>query len=176
MSWSLLCVVLFVSASVCQANLGTCSSTGLFTELSTDPKALGYAPAYGGPITAGSVGNDAAVVDALNLPRTAAEYKINRGLMRGTQFQPLINFNEWTALTDLQLQQIQTIWGMGNGSVDVTATGTQRIVIGMFPANGPTYNAFYAYISRDGSRMEVLCGAGTVAVQSDVSCAIRGAC
>jgi len=163
-----------VMAGSCWADLGTCTSSAFYTELSTDPAVLGYSTAYGMPVTTNSAGNDAALLEVVNAIRQGAAYQVNRGKISGLQFQTLLDPTEYTALTQTQLMDLSTMFNMGLGFLDITSTNVRQIVGNIFPAGGPTRTAITAYVNRQGSRAEVLCGAGTVPTLSDVSYAIRG--
>lgn len=159
------------------AALGTCTSAQLFTELSTDPQTLGYATAYGKAITAGSVGNDAAVLDALNLVRAGGTYQLNKGVVATNLLLKEMDIADLTALlsgTPPKMPILQLY--MTQPTLDTADAEIQAAFLNLFPAGSTSRTNLVAFFKRQGSRAEVLCGVGTVMTVGDVSCAIRGAC
>lgn len=171
------CALLLLLPSLCWASLGTCTSAQLFTELSTDPKTLDYATAYGGPITSGSGGNDAAVLDALNLARSGAAYQLNKGVVATNLLLKEMVKADLIALlsgTPAKMPILQLY--LAQPTLDTSDQDIQDVFLDLFPAGTTSRTNLIAFFKRQGSRMEVLCGVGTVATLTDVSCAIRGAC
>lgn len=172
-----LCGAVLLWALPCSASLGSCTSSQLFTELSTDPQSLGYAAAYGGPITAGSGGNDAAVTDALNLVRSGVAYQLNKGVVATTLLlQQMVKADLIALLSGTPPKMPILQLYMTQASLDTSVQNMQDVFLDLFPAGTVSRQNLVAFFKRQGARAEVLCGVGTVMTSTDVSCAIRGAC
>lgn len=171
--YGLMAIVLLCSASLTWAE---CTDAQLFTEVSTDPSVppLGYATAYGQPVTQGSAGNDQALLDALNLVRQGAAYQIQRTLMPAYEVAALMNPAEFNALTGGKLQQLVSVFAALQ--VDVSSQNMRDILFNgptsIFPNPGATRTALIAAVKRQGSRAEVVCGSNRTLGQ--LSQAIRG--
>jgi hypothetical protein len=168
-------VILLLSFCAVSAH-AECTSTELFNELATDPAVppLGYAAAYGKPITTDSIGNDQAVLDMINLIRQGAAYQIQRTLMPAYEIAALMNPAEFNALTGGKQQQLVSIFAALQ--VDVSSQSMRDILFNgatsIFPNPGATRTALIAAVKRQGSRAEVLCGSNRTMAQ--ISQAIRG--
>jgi hypothetical protein len=151
-----------------------CNDSQLFAEVSTDPATLGYAAAYGQPVTTGSAGNDQALLDALNLVRQGAAYQIQRTLMPAYEVAALMNPAEFNALTGGKQQQLVSIFAALQ--VDVSSQNMRNILFdgptSIFPNPGVTRTSLIAAVKRQGSRAEVVCGSNRTLGQ--LSQAIRG--
>lgn len=141
----------------------------LKTEIATDPLTLGY-----GAIVA--KGDDASVATVLNASLTAAvpnsaQFRSN---VTPAEVIDAIAPADFTAATALQVAKLQLI--LLPGVVDCTKANVRGALQGLFAAaSQATKNALIAVVSRQGSRAEMLFGAGVVATASDVSFALRGA-
>jgi len=170
-----LCVMM-VLLCVSTSAFAECTSTELFNELATDPAVppLGYAAAYGKPITTNSIGNDQAVLDMINLIRQGTAYQIQRVLMPAYEIAALMNPAEFNALTGGKQQQRVSIFAALQ--VDVSSQNMRDILFNgptsIFPNPGATRTALIAAVKRQGSRAEVVCGSNRTMAQ--VSQAIRG--
>lgn len=161
-----------------------CVDSGqLFTELSTDPATLAYATAYGGPITAGSAGNDQEVLAVINLPRAGVAYEIQRTLVPAWEVAAQMAPAELLALTQIKIQQLVSLFAPLQ--VDVSSQNIRDILFNctaatcagatsIFPNPGVTRTNLIAIVKRQGSRAELPAVCGRLLTLSDISFAIRG--
>jgi hypothetical protein len=169
------CVVLLGALVGVLPTLGwaECTSAQIFTELSTDPQTLGYATAYGQPITQNSSGNDQAVLEVINLIRQGAAYQIQRTLVPAYEVAAQMDPAEFNALTSVKQQQLVALYAPLQ--VDLSSTRIRDILFNgttpIFPNPGATKNNIQAIVKRPGSRAEVLCG--RMLTLADISLAIR---
>lgn len=146
--------------------LTTAQIASLRTELSQDPKGLGFAALL-------AAGDDAGVAAALNsvpvAPAVPADWKVNRPFVSGAELFEAIDPSEWTATAPLAhlKQAVQMVVSTGN--VNVNGTNTKAAMLAAFPAGGPTRTNLVALLTRIGSRAEVLFGFGVVVSVPDVA-------
>ena len=138
--------------------------TQLATEITTDPKVLGFAALV-------AVGNDAAIAAALNLVRVGVDYQINRLPVPAYEIFEQIVPSEWAALTAAEKQRIQTLLSMG--TVDPRGTNTRQAFQDAFGVGTTTRANLIAYLKRQASRAEVLFGDGVRITYTDVAKALR---
>jgi len=136
----------------------------LKTELTTDPTALGYAPAI-------ALGDDAKPAQLINRPAGTAFFRSDVTIHDiVAAFAPA----DFAALTALQIAKLQLLFS-GVSTIDLTVatnrTILQAIVAG---ASAPTLAALVAMAKRGGSRAETLFGVGVSVTPTDVALALRG--
>jgi hypothetical protein len=150
-----------------------CTSAELFTELSTDPATLGYATAYGTPITPDSGGNDQALLDVINLVRQGAAYQVQRDLMPAYEVAANMHPPEFNALTDQKLSQLVSLFAplqvqVGSQNIrDILFNGATAI----FPNPGQTRTNLIAASKMQVSRAYQVCARQLTL--ADISLAIR---
>ena len=129
----------------------------LRAELDNDPASLGYAPFM-------ASGNNTALVALLN--ETHAADQVSRGLIPSHEIIEATVAVDWAALTDPQQRQYMAITGAGQ--VNASAVNVRDAFLAMFAGGTATRANLAALEARDGSRVEVLFGAGSVASLFDV--------
>ncbi len=139
----------------------------LKSELTADPLTLGYAPFVSG-------GNDTALVGLLNAVGAGANFAIFNPSIGLATLIANIAPADFAALTALQLQQLQLLLAVGQ--LDLTQSNIRAIVTAIFAGSTTaTKNAMTALAKRQGSRCEVLFGAGSSVSTRDIAVALRGA-
>lgn len=141
------------------------TSAALKTELQTDPAALGYAALI-------AAGADQGCADALNLLRAGASFSVQLPTITSLDVQSCLDPTEFAALSATALSQLNVM--LSGGTVNVAAANVRTILGAIFPGGGPTRTAIIAIVKRQGSRAEVLGGAGTIITHQDVAKALRG--
>jgi hypothetical protein len=132
----------------------------LKTEITTDPMALGLTAAM-------TAGNFQQVANLLNAVGAGANYVINvTSLLPSKVFSAIVQ-TELAALAQLQLSQLQLVLGLD--IINPQDANTRTILGSIFPSGSATRTALLALATRQGSRAEVLGGAGTVVAATDVS-------
>jgi hypothetical protein len=159
---SLILILLLFCPALAWAQL--CTQAQLNTEFTTDPGTVGYSTC--------AVTDDACILAKLNGPCASGSCQLNRGVISGVQLQAALDPAEFGALTALQLTELQTLFILGSGSVDVSKGNVRTILASMFPAAGPTRTALVAAVSRQGTRAEIVCK--RAATLCDVSLGRRG--
>lgn len=154
------------------------TSADLASELNNDPAGLGYSPLL-------LAGNDAALVAALNQVRAGAPYLVSKGTVSrdsflGTWSDVIDNIrtisdttihDRWTWRVEKLLIPKETI---NYDDPQIAGFFAQMIADGLTGAGGAlTTGDVDARTKRQGSRAEVLWGAGTVITLKDVSLALR---
>jgi hypothetical protein len=139
--------------------------TTLKTELTTDPKRLGYA-------TRLANGDDAGVADVMNnrtLPSGAAP--VWRNDVRVGEIVNNIQSADFSALNQLQCTKLQLLFS-GQNFLDTSLPNLRSNFSSIFSGMTTTLNALTAMAQPSGSRGEVIFGWGTVITANDVATAI----
>lgn len=135
----------------------------LQTELTTDPNGYGYAPMI-------TSGNDSGLADAVNLVR--GSISIDRGVVDSYEIIDATEAADWAALTAGEKQRYQTITGAGR--VNLQNTRVRSSFQAMFGPATATRANLIAILTRTGSRVEQLFGAGASVHFLDIARALRG--
>jgi hypothetical protein len=134
-------------------DLSATQLAALGTELSTDPKALGYS----------GLQNQAAA-DKLNQVGASSE-TVNPGTLQSYLIVDAIVSSEWTVLSQANKDLLN--FYLQQPTVDTTSSNVRSAIGGIFAA-GATRTALLALVNRPASRGEVLFGPGTVITKSNV--------
>ena len=138
--------------------------SALNIELTTDPVSLGYAPHI-------STGDQNALADLLNVPRGGGAFQVNRDPVRPDEIFAQIDATDFSLLTTTQLSQLQVVMGLPR--VDLRVANIRTMLAGMFLAGSPTRANFTAFVTRNGSRAEVLWNPGKVVTINEIDLALR---
>lgn len=139
----------------------------LNTEITTDPAAMGYAAS----VTAGADGDIAAKLNAVG---AGAPFVVNREPISVGVFTALLDLTEFATLTQAQRDWLRML--VAASTIDINNAVIKAALNGLFTqAAFPTTRArLIAALTRQGSRAEVLWGAGTIITAADVARALRG--
>lgn len=137
--------------------------TALATEINTDPASLGL-------VALKNAGSDQAIADALNLVRAGAGFVVNRTDISARELMGAVVNTEYLALDTGHQNLWQTL--LITAPVDASNTQTRTTVAAIFSSGTTTRANLVALSTRQGSRAEVLWGAGTVVRAIDVSRAL----
>lgn len=146
-------------------------TSGLRTELLTDPANLGYAPLISG-------GADQSLADTLNLRRSGTavdgkSYSIFRNDIQPKEIVNAIGSGDFAGATQIQITKLNLLFVAT--PIDATLANVRANFIGIFAgATSGTISNLTNLASRNGSRAEVLFGTGTSVNSSDISLALRG--
>lgn len=169
--WMLLFVPLWASAACF-------TPSQLTTELNNDSASLNY-------VSYVNAGNDAGLMDVLNLVRPGAGYVVSKGVVSqdsflGTWADVIAGFpfiadatikTRWTWFHQALLIPKATI---DLNDPQITGFFTQMITDGLNGTSGPlTNDDVNARTTRQGSRAEVVWGTGCRVTDRDVACATR---
>lgn len=136
------------------------SIAGLHTELVTDPLSLGYAAIGGNQ-------NQNGVADLLNIQHSGGGWQVARSPVTPADAFLLIDATEFASLTTTNLSRLLCILALP--LIDFRQTNIQDICANIFPPGGPTRANFVNFITRDGSRAEVLWGPGKVITTNEIN-------
>jgi hypothetical protein len=141
--------------------------TALKTELTTDPKSLGYAPLL-------TATNDAGCAALLNATTGNGAATVNLPSLTHDQFALLIApvvmalGSATTALQTKWTPMLQLLGGVQTVMLNQTVMGLINALSAGFPTQLPA-SAITAATTKTGSRAEVLFGAGTVIQWTDIA-------
>jgi hypothetical protein len=168
--------MMLVLATHAHATIGTCTSAQLLSEFQADPSTIGYAAAYGGPITANSSGNDNALLDAYILKRQGAAYQVGNTGVRRTEVMKAIVLTEADSLSVVRTMFLEIL--LTTDPLDFTDSALTTQLRNIFtPATTyvTTRQNLSSLQNRQGNRAEVLCGVvNNAPTLDDISFAIRG--
>lgn len=137
--------------------------TALLSEIQNDPQSIGYA-AYV------SAGNDVMVATLLNQIRAGGAYQIYRGVIDSYEVINNTAPSEWSALTAAEKQRYQTITGAAK--VDTANINVRSNFVSMFSGGSLTRTSLSNMAQRQGSRAEILWGAGITVSSNDIARAL----
>jgi hypothetical protein len=150
----------------------------LKTEITTDPRGMGYAAPY-------AAGNDGEVARLLNLQSANTNFQVKRSDISVADLYAAVLVSDYSALaanpsqTQLSNERRYLAWFSGLVAFtrvrllndDGSETPATTNLRAMFPVGSGTRNRIDALAVRDGSRAEALFGAGAVVHADDVSAA-----
>ena len=134
----------------------------LKAEIVADPAVLGYAPLW-------AAGDDIGLAGVLNAIRQTID--INRGVIPSYEIINATTPTEWTALSNAEKQRYQTLTGAGQ--VDSGNANVRAAFQAMFAVGTASRTALATLLTRKGSRLEQLFGAGATASDLDIAAARR---
>lgn len=144
------------------------NTSGLRTEILTDPQSLGYSTYVSGA----QAGNDNGIVSLIN--SVISGNMVYRTNVQPKEVMEAILPIDFAGMAQIQLSRLNTLFYMI--PIDATLSGVRASFTAVF--SGASYsgtrNALSIMSQRAGSRAETLFGTDTVVSQSDVSFALRG--
>jgi hypothetical protein len=142
--------------------------SGLKNEILTDPLSFGYAQYVSGV----QQGNDLAIANLVNSKQSGS--LIFRNDIAPKEVIEKILPNDFAGMAQIQLSRLNVLFQ--SAPIDATISGIRQSFVAVFSGGSysGTVNALNLMARKEGTRSEVLFGAGTVVTQSDVSFALRG--
>lgn len=137
----------------------------LKAEIEKDPAGLGY-KAFN------DKGSDQQIADLLNLPRAGNTFETQRSSVTVNEFVAALDPGEFLSMAGENLQRLQVV--LLASAIQINDSNTFVILEKIFQGQTATLSALTALQKREGSRAEVLFGAGVVATVNDISKALRG--
>ena len=138
------------------------SIAALHTELTTDPVSMGYLPLV-------QKANDQAVADLINSLTSPGVASIFRNDVKPPEVLNAIVAADFAAMTQLAVSQLQLF--LSQPFLDATLSNTRTIFLNIFTGMSATRTALSAVFQRNGSRAEVLWGAGFVVTPAQAGAA-----
>jgi hypothetical protein len=136
----------------------------LKAELTTDPASLGYAPFVTNQ-------DDNALSDLLNTARGGGGFQVARDPVGGDELFEQVDPTDFSVLTTTQLAQLQVLLTLRR--LDMRRPAIRTILAGIFPTGAATRAAFTAFLTRNGSRAEVLWGPGKIVTTNEIDQALH---
>lgn len=136
----------------------------LRAELLTDPAQLGYAGAV-------SEGDQNELVLLVNMARAGGGYQVNRAPVTPSEVFASIDSDDFLTLTTTDLARLQVILTVPR--IDLSAGRIRAMVANVFQTGSATRQELAALQMREGSRAEVLWGAGKIVTLNEIDQALR---
>jgi hypothetical protein len=136
----------------------------LKTELTTDPAVLGYAPFVTNK-------DDNGLSDLINASRGGGAFQVARDPIGGDELFAQVDPTDFSVLTTTQLAQLQVLLTLRR--IDMRLPAMRTILAGVFPTGATTRAAITAFLTRNGSRAEVLWGPGKVVTTNEIDQALH---